>query len=347
MSKSEMDQSPKRHASPVWWDVPAGLAILLGIFFLLSMLVWNPEKLRVNYERVALSALDAKDYPTALVAGQRLLGFGSSGRNEAIFILAKAKLGMGRTGDAAGLLEMIAPFDKPVFAPAHLLVAQNLIGQADVDARTSQAIVAQLRNVLALEPDSIDAKELLAQVSIKRGNWLEARKHLESIVTVRPVAMFQLIDIARALGDQAVATEWAGKALLYYRTKFESLPSPSPDDRILYGEALLQAGDFESALRILAAAPESDGDAASESRVAVVYRAWANAVAPSDPEAFRRQVRDLALEMASGPKPGLASVVIDAACTDWPADADLQKVREQIHAARQPNPPGPLKNVEP
>jgi tetratricopeptide (TPR) repeat protein len=326
-------ESQKMATASLWLSLPAVLAILLGIFFLFAMVLWNPEKIRTRYEETAVSALAEKDYPTALVAAQRLLGFGSEKRNEAIFLIAKSKLGLGRTGDAAGLLEMIAPYDKPVYAPAHLLVARNLIDRPDPDVRTDQATIAQLKNVLALEPDSVEAKALLANLSLKKKNWLEARKYLEEIVSSKPEAMFQLIDIARALGDERDATAWKTKALTHYRAKFEDPKSSSAADRVFYCEALLQSGEFDSALRVLASAPESENDAAAERRIQVVYRAWSDALTPVEPDVFLQRVKDLALEVASGPNRHLANVLIASAANDYPGDPSVQAIQRQIQDA--------------
>lgn len=119
--------------------------------------------LGTRYRDITLNALDQKDYHTALVASSRLLSFGAPFRNESLFKLALAHQGLGQTADASNLLEMVAPSDKPVYAPAHLYVARSLIAAGSRSRQVEDLIVAQLRNILALEPDSAEAKELLSR----------------------------------------------------------------------------------------------------------------------------------------------------------------------------------------
>ena len=142
---------------------PTCLAILLCLVLGFSLLRSNPADLAPRYQALAQKSLDNKDYPTALVASLRLMGFGDQYRNDALFKLAQAKIGVGQTADASNILEMVAPIDKQVYAPAHLYVARALIASAGQSRRTEEMIVAQLRNVLALQPDSVEAKDLLAR----------------------------------------------------------------------------------------------------------------------------------------------------------------------------------------
>ena len=154
---------PKRPASSVWIKLPAILAIVFCFALGLSFLRWNPSAMSLRYQAIAQKALDEKDYPAALVAANRLLGFGGATRNDALFKLALASMGLGRTSEASSTMEMVAPLDKPVFAPAHLFVARTLMARAYRPPLVQQAIESQLRNALALQPDSAEARELLAR----------------------------------------------------------------------------------------------------------------------------------------------------------------------------------------
>ncbi|MEI6492193.1 MAG: hypothetical protein WCO94_06570 [Verrucomicrobiota bacterium] len=149
---------------PAWLKLPAVLAILFCVALGFSIGHQDPSALSLHYRDIAQKALDQKDYPTALVAALRLLSFGESFRNESLFKLALAHQGLGQTSDASNLFEMIAPLDKPVYAPAHLFVARSLIARASRSRQTEDLIVAQLRNVLILDPDSVEAKELLSRL---------------------------------------------------------------------------------------------------------------------------------------------------------------------------------------
>lgn len=155
---------PRTPANTFWIKLPAILAIVfclsLGFFFLR----WSPSTISLRYQAIAQKALDEKDYPTAIVAANRLLSFGGASRNEALFLLALSNQGLGRTAEASSIMEMVAPLDKPIFAPAHLFVARTLMARAYRSPRMEQTIAAQLHNALALQPDSVEAKELLARL---------------------------------------------------------------------------------------------------------------------------------------------------------------------------------------
>jgi len=162
-----MSSSPN-HPASIWIKLPAILAIAFCLALGISFLRWSPSSMALRYQAIAQKALDQKDYQTAIVAASRLLSFGGESRNEALFKLALANLGLGRTADAAGILQIIAPPDRPVFAPAHLYVARTLLSRAYLSPEMKQAIAAQLENALRLEPDSIEAKELRDRLQNRR-----------------------------------------------------------------------------------------------------------------------------------------------------------------------------------
>jgi hypothetical protein len=147
-------------ASSIWIKIPAILAIAFCLALGISFLRWNPATMALRYQAIAREALDRKDYPTAIVAASRLLSFGGESRNDALFKLALANLGLGRNAETSGIMQLIAPTDRPVYAPAHLFVARTLMARAYRPRQVEQAIAAQLENALTLEPDSREAKEL-------------------------------------------------------------------------------------------------------------------------------------------------------------------------------------------
>ena len=159
-----MNSGIKTNTGGVWIKVPACLAIILCLAMAFSIL--RPDSgggLAVRYQSLAQKSLDDKNYATAIVASWRLLGFGGPYRNDALFKLAQATLGLGQVGEATNLMEMVAPQDKPVYAPAHLFVARTLMARGSQTTFVKNAIEAQLRNALTLEPDSREAKALVTR----------------------------------------------------------------------------------------------------------------------------------------------------------------------------------------
>ena len=165
MNASPDTSSPAVSRPPSFWiKLPAILAIVFCLVLGGSFLAWNPERVSSRYRAIAQKAVDEKDFPTALVAAGRLLSFGGESRNEALFLLVQANLGAGHNAEAAGILQMIAPLNRPVFAPAHLFVARTLMARPNRSTQMDRAIETQLGNTLTLHPDSAEAKELLARL---------------------------------------------------------------------------------------------------------------------------------------------------------------------------------------
>lgn len=160
--------APVTTPAPVWLKIPAILAIAFCLALGISFLRWNPASIALRYRAIAQSALDRKDYPTAIVAASRLLSLGGESRNDALFKLALANLGLGRNAETSGILQIIAPVDRPVYAPAHLFIARTLMARAYRPLQVEQAIKAQLENALRLEPDSAEAKELRDRLQNRR-----------------------------------------------------------------------------------------------------------------------------------------------------------------------------------
>ena len=155
-------------SASIWIKIPAILAIAFCLALGISFLRWTPASIALRYQAIAQKALDQKDYPTAIVAASRLLSLGGETRNDALFKLALANLGLGRNAETAGIMQIIAPVDRPVYAPAHLYVARTLMARAYRPPQVEQAIAAQLENALRLEPDSTEAKELRDRLQNRR-----------------------------------------------------------------------------------------------------------------------------------------------------------------------------------
>ena len=96
-----------RIAGGYWIRVPACLGILICLILGFSILRPNSSGLLAHYQALAQKSLDSHDYATAAVASLRLMSFGEQYRNEALFKLAQAKIGLGQRADAANLLEMV------------------------------------------------------------------------------------------------------------------------------------------------------------------------------------------------------------------------------------------------
>lgn len=285
---------PHVRSKSFWLKVPAVVALAFCGISAVFIASWNAKAVAARYTTVANSAVEAGDFRLALVAGQRLLEIAPEQRSSTILLLVRANLGIGDTREADGLLEIVAPLEQPVFAPAHLLAARSLLNLSHRSKQTDDALLTQISHALALEPDSVEANQLLARMHMQRREWGDARVALEKIVGSDPLSLFDLVTVSRALRDEEAALQWSLAAREHFKEQFER----TGEGRVFYAEALLQSRDFASACQLIAAASGFDTNVDARRQYALVCEAWAGDLAKSDPDniALRSQVISDGLE---------------------------------------------------
>jgi len=281
-----------------WLKVPAVAALVFCALSAIFIAFWNPKTVAARYETVATSALEAGDFRRALVAGQRLLEIAPDRRSSTILLLVRANLGIGDAREADGLLEIIAPLEKPVFAPAHLFAARSLLDLSSRSNQTDLAVLTQISHALALVPDSAEANQLLARLHMQRREWAEARTALEKIVRNDPLSMFDLITVSRALRDDEATRLWSDAARVHFKQQFER----TGEGRVYYAEALLQNRDFASACELIASETGFDTSVAARRQYALVCEAWAGDLAKSDPDDISLRSQVIADGLEKDPK---------------------------------------------
>ena len=138
-----------------------------------------------------------KDFETARVASQRLLALGVGSRPKQIFDLALALSGRGRKREAVALLDSMTPSDKPGYFSSHIFLAQAILTKTNVTLDEVGIVEQHLKCVIARDPQSAVANELLGRVHIRMGQWALAGNYLVQVVAARLETVLLLAAVCR------------------------------------------------------------------------------------------------------------------------------------------------------
>jgi tetratricopeptide (TPR) repeat protein len=265
------------------WGVPAILGCLAWLFFLLCLAAWKPWRTETSYSSIAAKALATKDFQTARVASQRLLALGVEPRRKHLFDLALAYGGLDQDQEAVALLANIAPVDRPGYLPAHLFVAQTLLSKTNLTLQEITTAERHLKHVVALNPQSLDANELLGRVYVRLGKWELAEKFLSEVVSVRPEVSLLLAAVLKAQGDSVGSRSWAERAAKLHRTRVEEAKADRPASRLAWADAMAMLGDYSAALGILEAGWRQYEDRSYLSPMGEVCALWVDTLARVKP----------------------------------------------------------------
>jgi tetratricopeptide (TPR) repeat protein len=265
------------------WGIPAVLACLAWVVFGICLAVWRPWQTETRYVSIADKALARKDFETARVASQRLLVLGVEPRRKHLFDLALSLGGLKREKEAVSLMGNIAPLDKPGYLPAHLFVAQTLLAKTNVTLQEIGTAEQHLKHVVGLDPQSLEANELLGRVYVRLGQWELAEKYLSEVVSVRPETALLLAAVFKAEGDMVGARSWAERAAKFYRAKTEAAKLDSPASRLAWADATAMLEDYPAAFVILESGWRQYENKAYLSPMGEVCALWVDALAKSKP----------------------------------------------------------------
>ncbi|MEI6076703.1 MAG: tetratricopeptide repeat protein [Verrucomicrobiota bacterium] len=221
------------------YGLPALLAFLLLVIALGMVLAIHRQSavLHQRYHQLAMESLWKKNYEVARVACLRgLAGTGPENlrdRLEWTYFLALSLDGLGRRADAEALVNIAAPLDHPGCVPAHLGVAQGLLISTNLNTNFLFMAERHLKNALILEPQSVDANELLGRYYINTRQMAKARERLFKIYSLKPQTA-QLLAFTYLLeNDSAGGLPWADRAIsAYEQVLVESAPKFSEADRL-------------------------------------------------------------------------------------------------------------------
>jgi tetratricopeptide (TPR) repeat protein len=270
--------------------IPALVACLAWAAFAVCVLLWSPRNTESRYTVVADKAMAVKDYETGRVASQRLLALGHEPRRKHLFDLALCLEGLGKDQEAVSLLGTVAPLDRPGYLPGHLFIAQTLLSKTNLTLQEVGAAEQHLKYVVELDPESVEANELLGRIYLRLGRWELAEKHLTEIVPTRPEAALLLAATLKAQDDAPGARSWAERAARLHREKVEAAKLDVPASRLAWADALAMLEDYKGALRVLEAGWNQSENKAYLSPMGEVCALWVEALARSRPDDLDPQV---------------------------------------------------------
>jgi tetratricopeptide (TPR) repeat protein len=263
--------------------IPAILAILAWSAFGVCLFLWSPRNTESRYSGIAENALAGKDFETARVASQRLLAIGHEPRRQHLFNLALSLGGLGQDKDAVALLGTIAPLDRPGYLPGHLFIAQTLLAKTNVTLQEIGTAEQHLKYVIRLDPQSLDANELLGRICVRLGRWELAKKYLRPIVADRPETALLLAAVLKAQGDMIEARSYAERAAKLHRENLEKAKLDVPASRLAWADALAMLEDYKGALSVLETGWRQYENKAYLSPMGEVCALWVEALVRSRP----------------------------------------------------------------
>ena len=231
-----------------------GLALVTGM-----VLSQRTSDLERRYDFLVKRALAVKNFELARVASLRGLDGAKNERDRAqwIFFLALALDGQGQKQASAALISEAAPLE-PLGAgcvEAHLAVAQSMLVSTNLTgegirmalANPTNSLAVALRTVerhllsaVAIEPDSLEANELLGRFYINTHQPAKARERLLKIYAAKPDTALLLAIDSDLENDSAGALQWAERALTAFEHNLlQTAPRYSSEDRLGLLRALI------------------------------------------------------------------------------------------------------------
>jgi tetratricopeptide (TPR) repeat protein len=275
--------SKTRNYSYLWWGIPAVLGCAAWLVFSLCLVLKKPLQAQRRYTEIAGRALADKEFETARVASQRLLAMGVEPRRKHLFDLALSLGGLGRDNEAVSLLGNIAPSDQPGYLPAQLFVAHTLLTRTNVTLQEVRTAEKHLKQVVALDPHSADANELLGRVYVRLGQWELAEKYLGEVVTSRPDLCLMLAVVSKAQGNDVATRGWAERAAKYHREKVEASRKELPGNRLAWADALAMLEDYQQAFVVLEGGWRNYEDKSYLVPLGQIHALWVDSLARSKP----------------------------------------------------------------
>ncbi len=298
----------------LWSALPA---LLAGLVLLATVVVclqaWGPLETRLRYQYIVERALYDKEFERARVASLRLASLGTV-KDPYLYYLALSYKGLGRGNEADDLMSLVAPLSHPVFAPAHLRMALDLLTQTNAPAQALESAITHLKHTLSLEPKSLEANNLLGRIYMQVGRWDLGKGYLASAAADSPFSAVVFSSLLMDKGEEEAAKSWATAAAKVFGEKYAQ--EKNFDVQRTWAMALALKGDFEGALERLQAGANRSVDANYGLAMGDVYLLWLQRVKRTRPDDLQMQISLLQKGLSFGPKnPGLLKLLTDLSLT--------------------------------
>lgn len=181
---------------------------------------------RRTYETAAARAALAEDHDAAALWFRKLLTLNPNDQ-EVKFHLALAVDAQGDTARANALFDQLTPLDKAGYPAAHFYRAGQIVDQEEPPTPDDyRRAVWHLTQVLNQNPNDLQAKTLLANVQVMRGETAAAAEILEELVVAHPEVHLTVSGLYKKLGRDDTAEHHAHQA----RDRFRDLWDREPEN---------------------------------------------------------------------------------------------------------------------
>ena len=142
---------------------PALLTMAIVLVLAIAALAQRSDSIEAGYQQNAQAALESGDFETARICYERLLQH-SPNDPALLFGLAKTLLQLGHPADAIHIIQRLAPADAAGYAPAQVIVAEQILTGAN-DPASLQLAQKHVERALESDPNNGQALLLLNRLS--------------------------------------------------------------------------------------------------------------------------------------------------------------------------------------
>lgn len=278
-----------RNLKPLLWGLPA---LVVGLSCLvLGGMVGARDRYVLGRKYVA-SGQDASqrsDWSSAKLYFERSLELGVRDP-ETLFELAVVAEKSGDQSRKLAVMERLAPDDKAVYAPAHFWRATQILSAGDISKAEAMLAESQLKLVLQLEPQNINAHSILGDLYFQAGLWKSAVEHLQYSRPETFKYRLLLAKASAAAGNVESGRTYAEHVFAKTREIVNQNPSDS-EGRLVLGEASLLLDRYADAVTILEEGLRLGENPAFHTALGLVLLHWSDALlsesAENRPQAFQ------------------------------------------------------------
>lgn len=282
--------------------VPAMLAVGGWIWVGIYLMGRQPARIEREWLLTGVRAGHARDFKTAALAFRALVGMQEPPALEHQFRLALSLGAARRFRESEALFRRLAPLDRPVYAPAHLHLADRVRRLPNPPPGARGILERQLQNAIALEANHPEAHELLGRMYLTSRQTNEAKQHLVIAAAARGEAAMPLAALLRQEGDLKASRNYVERAQRHYRDRLNQ--NGYEDTAAVLGlvAAMMELGNHAGALAEVESAFRVRPVAEYQTAIARVCAAWVTALARERPDDGRARLEIVERGLAYAPQ---------------------------------------------
>ena len=266
-----------------WWQsrslrylvqsVPAMAGVITLIIFVVYYKNSTQSSIPGRYRLLGESALDKKDYKTALVAYQRLILLPSGDNSHNRFKLAQAYFGLGDKERSQLLLTSAAPVGTLGEPQAHFVRAMQLLNNPKRTPQDLREVEIHLLFVLQGEPNNLGAHAMLGQYYLGTKQREKAKEHLIVASESNPELLLLLSRLYEAEKNEVMTKEYAQRAQEFFRRKSKENVEDHVS-RLAWGHSLVLLKEYSRAESVFAQGLRITGDPLYRKALAGTLARW-------------------------------------------------------------------------